>query len=131
MEERRPRVFQNRVLRRILGPERDEVTGEWRKLHNGELHYLYCSSNIVRVIKSRVRWAMHVAHMGRGETCTGFCWESLWERDHWGDPGVDWRIMLRWIAGSAGVDNLASIEIRCPNRPGRSESLYRLSSPGP
>jgi len=50
-EERRMRVFENRVLRRILGPKRDEVTGEWRKLHNEELNVLYCSPNIVRVIK--------------------------------------------------------------------------------
>ena len=52
-EERRLRVFENRVLRRIFGPKRDEVTGEWRKLHSEELYDLYCSPNIVRVIKSR------------------------------------------------------------------------------
>jgi len=72
-EERRLRVFENRVLRGIFGPERDEIKGEWRKLHNEELNDLYCSSNILRVIKSRrVRRAGHVACMGRGETCTGF-----------------------------------------------------------
>ena len=52
-EERRLRVFENRVFRRIFGPKRDEVTGEWRKLHNEELNDLYCSLNIVRVLKSR------------------------------------------------------------------------------
>ena len=71
--EHRLRVFENRVLRRIFGPKRDEVTGEWRKLHNEELNNLYSSPNIVQVIKSRrMRWAGHVVYMGRGEVCTGF-----------------------------------------------------------
>jgi hypothetical protein len=57
-EERRLRVFENRVLRRMFGPKRDGLTGEWRKLHNGELRDLYCSPAIVRVIKSRsIKWA--------------------------------------------------------------------------
>jgi hypothetical protein len=59
-------VFQNRALRRIFGPKRNEVTGEWRKLHNEELHDLYSSPNIIRIIKARrIRWAGHVARMGR------------------------------------------------------------------
>src|SRR5215470_12726262 len=66
-EERRLRVFENRVLRRVFGPKRDEVIGEWRKLHNEELSDLYSLPNIVRVVKSRrMRWAVHVARMGEG-----------------------------------------------------------------
>jgi hypothetical protein len=65
-------VFENRVLRRIFGPKRDEVTGEWRKLHNEELNDLYSSPNIIRIIKPRRnRWVGHVARAGEKELHTG------------------------------------------------------------
>jgi hypothetical protein len=96
----RLRVFERRVLRRVFGPKRDEVTGEWRRLHND----LYCSPNTVRVIKSRrMRWAGYVARMGRVEAYTGFWWGNLKERDHLGDQGIDGRIMLRWISRKWGA----------------------------
>ena len=72
-EERRLRVVENRVLRRIFGAKRDEITGEWRKLHSEELKDLYCSPNIVRAIKPRrMRWAGHVARMGEEKCLQGF-----------------------------------------------------------
>jgi hypothetical protein len=90
-------VFENRVLR-ILGPKKHDVKGEWRKINNQELHGLYYSPNVLRMIKSRrMRLAGHVVRMGREEAHTGFRWENLTERGHWKDPGLDGRIILRWI----------------------------------
>jgi hypothetical protein len=73
MEEHRLRVFENRLLRRIFGPMRDEVTGGWRKLHNEELHNLFSSPSITRMIKSsRMGWAGYVARMERRRTRIGY-----------------------------------------------------------
>jgi len=73
------------------------VTRKWRELHNEELNCLYSSPNIVRVIKPRMRWARYVARMMKGEAYTEFWWGNLREKDHLGDPGVDGRIILRWV----------------------------------
>ena len=76
-EERRLRVFENRVLRRTFGDKRDEGTGEWRKLHNEELNDLYFSSNIDRGIKLRRMRRARMYHTYEGEEYTGFCWGKL------------------------------------------------------
>jgi len=90
-------VFENRVLRRLFGPKMDDVTLEWKKLRNDNLNDFYSSPNIVRVIKSRrMRWAGHVARVGRGEAYTGFWRGNLKERDHLEYPGFDESIILKW-----------------------------------
>jgi len=92
-------VYIHAVLRRIFGPRRDEVTGEWRRLHNEELNDLYSSPNVVRVIKSRrTRWAGHVARMGEERGCIESWGRNRRERDHWGDLGVDGWIILGRIS---------------------------------
>jgi hypothetical protein len=106
-KERRLRVFENRVLGRIFQPKRDELTGEWRKPHNVELIVPYCSSNIVREIKSRrMRWAGHVARMGERGAVQCFSGGHLKERDHLEDLGVDGRILriFNKCFGSHGLD---------------------------
>jgi hypothetical protein len=91
-------VSENRVLRRIFGPKRDDVTGKWRKLHNEELNDLYCSPYIVRVIKlRRMRWAEHVARMRERRGTNRGSVGTLSERDYLEDPGMDGRIILRWL----------------------------------
>jgi hypothetical protein len=79
----------------IFAPKRDEVPGERRKLHNEELHYLYSPLTIVRMIKSkRMRWAGHVARIGEGRGVYWVLVGNQTERDNWGDPGVNGRIIL-------------------------------------
>jgi hypothetical protein len=96
-EERRLRVFEKRVLRRIFGPKREEVTGEWRKVHNEEFSDLYSSPNVVRVIKSRrVRWAGHVASVWERRGSFRVLWRNLMERDKFEDFNVHGRIILEW-----------------------------------
>jgi hypothetical protein len=101
MDDHRLRVFENRVLRRIFGPKRDEVTGGWRKLHNEELHSLYSSPSIIRRIKSRkMRWAGHVARMVEKRNAymhIGYWWAYQKERDHWEDQDVGGWTILKWI----------------------------------
>jgi hypothetical protein len=78
--------------------KRDGARGEWGKLHNEELNDLYSLPNTVRVVKYRtIRWAGHVARMGKREGCTRCLWGTLRERGHWGDPDVDGKIILRWM----------------------------------
>jgi hypothetical protein len=91
-------TFENRKLRRIFRPKRDEVTGGWRKLHNEELRNLYSSPSIIRMMMSRsTRWAGHVARMWRTGIHVEYCWESQKERDHYEDQDVGGCIILKWI----------------------------------
>jgi hypothetical protein len=111
-EEHRLRVFETRVLKRIFGPKRDEVTGEWRKLRSGELRNLYSSPNITRQIKSRtVRWAGHVARMGgERKVYKNSVGKPEGKNDRSEDRGVDGRMGSKWIlgrlAGREGVECL-------------------------
>ena len=96
MKARRLTVFENWVLRRIFGSKWDEVTVDWRKLHNEELYALYCSPHIIWAVKSRrMKWAGHVWETGKVRT--GFWWGDLMERGPLEDLGIDGSIILKWI----------------------------------
>jgi hypothetical protein len=111
-EEHRLRVFENRVLRKIFGPKREE-DGSRRKVRNDELHDLYSSPNIVRVIKSRrMRWAGHMSRMGEGRGAYRVLVGRPKGKNHWEDLGVGGKITLKWI--SEARDPVTMLALLCP-----------------
>ena len=105
------RVFEKRLLRRMFGHKKDELTGEWKNIHKEELNYMYCSAIIFRVIKSRkMRWAGHVARMGRGETYTGFWWGNL-RKSPLGRPRRRWEDNIKMDFQEGGCGCMDWIEL--------------------
>ena len=91
-------MFENKVVRKIFGAKKDEITGEWRKLHNAELHALYSSPNVIRCLKSRrLRWAGHLAHMEQFKNAYRILVGKPESKRPLGRPDVDGRIILKWI----------------------------------
>ena len=92
------RAFESKVLKKIFGGKKDEITGEWRKLHNAELHALYSSPNIIRNLKSRqLRWAEHVARMEQSRNAYRVLVGKPEGKRPLGGQGVDGRTILKWI----------------------------------
>jgi hypothetical protein len=95
-------VFENRMLRRIFGPKREEVTGEWRKLHNEELCDLYSSPSIIRIVKWRMRWAGHVARMGAKRSTYRLLVRKPEGKRPLGRPRCRWVDNIRMDLGEVG-----------------------------
>jgi len=111
-EEHRLRVFENREPRRKFGPKRDEVTGEWRKLHNEKLSDLYCSPNTVRVIKSRrMRWAGHVVRMGERRGVYTVLVGKLEGNRQFGRPWCRWEDNITMDLQAVGCGGMDWIEL--------------------
>jgi len=111
-EERRLRVLENRVLRSIFGPKRDEVTGEWRKLNCEELNDLYCAPNIMRVIKSRrMRWPGHRARMGEGRGVYRVLVEKPEGKRPLGRPRRRWENNIKMHLQEVGCGGMDWIEL--------------------